>query len=60
MLHRLNTSEEEETDPKKAATERARQLHARYRAFMNGQFGNILDQERNEGHKGQTQLRWEK
>ena len=55
MLQRLNTSEEEETDPKKAATERARQLHARYRAFMNGQFGNILEQERSEGGTVQTQ-----
>ena len=48
MLHRLNTNEEEEAYPKIAATERARHIHGRYRAFMNGQLATILDQGRKE------------
>ena len=51
MLHRLNTNEGEEDDPAKAVTERARQLHARYRVFMNGNCGAILDQGKKEGEQ---------
>ena len=49
ILQRLNTNEDEEADPKKAVAERARQLHGRCHAFMNGQLGTTVEQERKDG-----------
>jgi hypothetical protein len=53
MLHKLETKEGEEMGSKEAATERARQLHGRHRAFMKGDFGTILNQESKKEEKGQ-------
>ena len=52
MLHKLENKEGEETDSKKAAAERAKQLHTRYRAFTTGDFGSILDQDNQKEKKG--------
>ena len=55
MMHKLETKEGEEMDSKKAAAERARQLHTRYRAFTAGDFASILDQDNQKEDKGPTQ-----
>ena len=51
MLHRLETKEGEELDSQKAAAERARQLHTRYRTFTTGGFTSILEQDNVKGDK---------
>ena len=57
MLHRLDATGGKEEDPKNTATERAKQLHGRYRAFMTGDFGSILTQEQKGRDKGKTQAK---
>ena len=59
LLHKLETNEGEEIGSTKAATERARQLHSRYRAFMNVDFETILHQESKTEEKGQPTAKGE-